>query len=151
MFSGFFLNGKVIFNVACPSLYPAHDRRRDAFPPAVSERSHGWVHKLLLLLSPFNVKWRMTVFLCKTQTLSDTKVSFPSRKWHRPEELHRGACLHWLPSRYRQSADSVWTVTQAGTSCLKDITYHTLAAMKKLSVSSSSQDMVQRMLQDKTL
>lgn len=52
----FFFNGKVIFNVACPSLYPAHDCRRDAFPPTVSERSHGSVHKFLLLLFPFNCK-----------------------------------------------------------------------------------------------
>lgn len=36
-------------------MYPAHDSRRDAIPPPVSERSHGSVHKLslLVLLLPF--------------------------------------------------------------------------------------------------
>lgn len=43
-----------------------------------------------------------TICLCMTQicALSDTDVSFPSRKWHHPEEQLRGACLHRLPSRY---------------------------------------------------
>lgn len=47
----YYFNGekKLFINEACPSLYPAYDSRCGAIPPPVSERSHGSVHKFLLL------------------------------------------------------------------------------------------------------
>lgn len=134
---------KVIFNAACPSLYSAHDRRRDAFPPAVSERSHGSVRKLFLLLFPFHIKWRMTIFLCKTQTLSDTKVSFPSQEMTSPRRAARRRALTSITftlltiSRLCLSCHTGWNLVLKGHNSPRSVSHR-----RSFQSTSTSQDMV---------
>lgn len=62
-------------------------------------------------------RWELTLFLFYGKSV--ILFYFFNRKQHHSEEQPWRQSLRWLPSYHRQSADSVWTVAQAGAQSLE--------------------------------